>query len=486
MRNYVQCKLTVGAADDPMEHEAEAMADRVMRMPEPSFLQRKCAHCAAEEKVQRKPLAAFIQRKESSAGIAAGGAVSQQIDATRGSGSSMDKPLKSFMEDRFGADFSGVRIHTGNYAVQLSRELNAHAFTVGSDIYFNEGKYNPGSTEGRHLLAHELTHTVQQGSVDVNRKMIQRFEASERPMIGTLAAIIAEARTFANNANTTEGFVEQAGGSSARTVLAGAINSASGLGRGMHTRYLVTCRCGMVDMRHFYQLMYIASQFTNRRATGMGRDHELEAEATSRFAAEDTTSNALGAFFGAGAFNLFYTSVDTFIERLNNFLLRCSPVDFSTLPATEQDTIVNFYAQRDAAGVPVNQSEVATPALLNISACNGGHRSFPFVVDPDERRTITSAAFTQGTSSVTTDDGVRDFVSTQRPEIIRSVSAAEKVRMTGLLLSGWVTDADLNALQVIVNNASAAELDAIRASVRPTSLSDMGQRIRLRLMLHMP
>jgi hypothetical protein len=76
------------------------------------------------------------------------------------------------MENRFGNDFSGVRIHTDNKAVQMSRDLNAQAFTVGNDIYFNQGKYSPSSENGKHLLAHELTHTIQQSGI--RRKMVQK------------------------------------------------------------------------------------------------------------------------------------------------------------------------------------------------------------------------------------------------------------------------------------------------------------------------
>jgi hypothetical protein len=78
------------------------------------------------------------------------------------------------MENRFGNNFSDVKIHTGNDAVQMSKELNAQAFTVGSDIYFNSGKYAPEASDGKHLLAHELTHVVQQ-SGSIGRK-IQRQE----------------------------------------------------------------------------------------------------------------------------------------------------------------------------------------------------------------------------------------------------------------------------------------------------------------------
>jgi len=193
----IQCKLSVSAVDDPLEDEADAMADKVMRMPEQNFVQRKCAHCEEEEraqrkpiesfiqkkcaaceeeeKAQRKPLASFIQKKQSSFNnnVVASDNVSNQIQSTKGSGNPMPDATKNFMESRFGANFSNVKIHTGNYAVQLSGDLNAQAFTVGNSIYFNEGKYQPESFEGKKLLAHELTHTIQQGN-GVHRQ-IQRL-----------------------------------------------------------------------------------------------------------------------------------------------------------------------------------------------------------------------------------------------------------------------------------------------------------------------
>ncbi len=188
----VQCKLSIGAVDDPLELEAEAMADRGMRMPDTpvhrheagcadtsapraAFVQRKCAHCAAEEEpVQRKLLTPFVQR-QAEVGATTGSALGTAIDASRGSGFAMDHATLGFMESRFDADFSGVKIHTGGEAEHLSRQLNAQAFTVGHDIYFNSGKYNPASAEGKHLLAHELTHTLQQSGV-VERK-VQRMLA---------------------------------------------------------------------------------------------------------------------------------------------------------------------------------------------------------------------------------------------------------------------------------------------------------------------
>jgi hypothetical protein len=130
-----------------------------------NFIQKKCGHCAQEEKINSKSWAAsvtpFIQTKSAGAGIVAD-ALANQINTSRGSGSTMDSSTRSFMEKRFGADFSNVNIHHNEEAVQMNRSLNAQAFTVGNDIYFNAGKYSPNDAGGKHLLAHELTHVVQQ------------------------------------------------------------------------------------------------------------------------------------------------------------------------------------------------------------------------------------------------------------------------------------------------------------------------------------
>ncbi|MCF0048670.1 DUF4157 domain-containing protein [Dyadobacter sp. LJ53] len=158
-----QKSMTVSAVNDPMEHEADAMADRVMRMQEPVVLQRKCAHCEKEEEqAHRKPMSPFIQTQRDEGGFEVPERISSRISTARGGGGSLTGETKSFMENRFGNDFSNVKIHTDATAVQLSRHLNAQAFTVGNDVFFNEGKFSPETDSGKRLLAHELTHTMQQ------------------------------------------------------------------------------------------------------------------------------------------------------------------------------------------------------------------------------------------------------------------------------------------------------------------------------------
>ncbi len=114
-----------------------------------------------------------IQRKAKSETGAVPTSVEQSIHASRGRGESLPANVQQAMGSAMGADFSDVRVHADVKAEEMSKALDAQAFTHGRDIYFNRDKYNPSNKEGQHLLAHELTHTIQQGA-SAKRKMVQR------------------------------------------------------------------------------------------------------------------------------------------------------------------------------------------------------------------------------------------------------------------------------------------------------------------------
>lgn len=95
----------------------------------------------------------------------------QAIYQARGGGQALDSGVRAQMEPAFKADFSGVRVHTDGQADNLNRSLSARAFATGQDIFFKQGEYNPGSSSGRELLAHELTHVVQQNGDAVQTKL---------------------------------------------------------------------------------------------------------------------------------------------------------------------------------------------------------------------------------------------------------------------------------------------------------------------------
>ena len=107
-----------------------------------------------------------------------GSSLKDDLDASAGSGSPIDEQTRDQMEAGFGADFGNVNIHTDSKARQMNESLHAQAFTHGKDIYFNQGKYDPHSTSGKYLLAHELTHTIQQGATDFQSPTVQKQEVT--------------------------------------------------------------------------------------------------------------------------------------------------------------------------------------------------------------------------------------------------------------------------------------------------------------------
>jgi len=167
----VQPKLQVSTPNDRYEQEANRVADQVMPVPAPS-LQRQVEPDGEEERFQTNTLAGritpFAQRdamlRSNAAASPSSSSFEKRLNSRKGGGSPLPSSVRRDMEPRFGADFGGVRIHTDDEAARMSREMNAHAFTHGSDIYFNNGRFDAGSRAGKMLLAHELTHTIQQGA----------------------------------------------------------------------------------------------------------------------------------------------------------------------------------------------------------------------------------------------------------------------------------------------------------------------------------
>ncbi|SDL82697.1 eCIS core domain-containing protein [Kriegella aquimaris] len=147
---------TVQQQEEEVQTQSEEEEEPVQRMEEEKSVQQM----EEEETAQPKPNKKSGSRPS----------LESSLMQSKGGGNKMNAIVRQEMESRFGADFSDIRIHTDDNAVQMSKELGAQAFTHGKDIYFNEGKYNPNSKEGQHLLAHELTHTIQQKGIKAKSK----------------------------------------------------------------------------------------------------------------------------------------------------------------------------------------------------------------------------------------------------------------------------------------------------------------------------
>lgn len=159
----IQAKLTIGQPGDMYEREADEVAERVTRSAAARSIQRKCAACAAgvpcsecqhEERVQAKEAGAPVLRVPARA--------EASIASLRGGGQPLPSSVRAVFEPLFQRDFSRVRIHTGREASEAASAVQARAFTAGRDVAFASGEYDPQSREGRRLLAHELTHVLQQ------------------------------------------------------------------------------------------------------------------------------------------------------------------------------------------------------------------------------------------------------------------------------------------------------------------------------------
>lgn len=213
-KKAIQPQLEIGKPNDKYEQEADRVADTVVRMPEPQ--PQSLSVSSNSQKVQRSladnisrigatyngatnsgvSYQPFVQRQESGVANATRIDVESKLNNSSGRGSPMDDKTRTYFESRFGTDFSGVRVHTDSNAVQMNKALGSHAFAHSNNIYFNQNQYNPSSTEGKRLIAHELTHVVQQGAA-VRRKSIGIPISRAPPSVQCLG--MSDIRRMVNN-----------------------------------------------------------------------------------------------------------------------------------------------------------------------------------------------------------------------------------------------------------------------------------------------
>jgi len=194
--SLIQPKLKISRPNDPLEKEADRIADEVMRMPTPAQdanatnplvrrrVQRLCVKCEKELQHQSEDEKGnLVQAK---CGNAPTPGITPEIENYANNlnsrGTSLPHSVRSFMEPRFGVDFSDVRLHTDAEAVKSAKDLNAQAYTVGKHVVFAPGCYAPHTSQGRQLMAHELTHVIQQTDLNGNSidRVVQREEAKEQ------------------------------------------------------------------------------------------------------------------------------------------------------------------------------------------------------------------------------------------------------------------------------------------------------------------
>jgi hypothetical protein len=195
--NAASDSVVVNKPGDKYEVEADHAAEQVVSKqstPTPAYVPSTSPVQLKQENdepvVQEKPIVSsitpFVQAKEEESAqmkevqakemSPSNQSIKDQLKSSKGEGSSLSGNVRKKMETGFGTDFSDVKIHTNSSAVKMNEEMNAQAFTHGKDIYFNRAKYNPGTPSGDFLLAHELTHTIQQGNSSASIQRSMKFE----------------------------------------------------------------------------------------------------------------------------------------------------------------------------------------------------------------------------------------------------------------------------------------------------------------------
>lgn len=214
----VQPKLSINQPNDRYEQEADAMADKVMRMTDPnpqpfftpaiSAVQRKCPHCEEEEKLNKKNIEGDGGLNETGE-LEGDSGLTGYVNSLGNQGTPLDSSARNFFEPRFGYNFSNVRIHSDTAAAKSAQSINALAYTNGNNIVFNSGQYNPNSDSGKKLLAHELTHVVQQND-SIGPKYIQRLSVSRYSFTpGTCGGRQVQWAFNLANAATAAGYIVQ-------------------------------------------------------------------------------------------------------------------------------------------------------------------------------------------------------------------------------------------------------------------------------------
>lgn len=203
----LQAKLKISQPNDVYEQEADRVAEQVMKIPEPAVQRQPGGEGRQDrETIRTKPLISGIApltqrlaenkeggkgeekeeifRAQESGNGSAGPGFENRFMQLKGGGSPLPEPTRKSMESRFGTDLSAVKVHSGPGAAGLAREINAKAFTSGKDIYFGENQFNPGTGGGDKLLAHEMTHVIQQsGNSSGQVSRTQLFSDAENAII---------------------------------------------------------------------------------------------------------------------------------------------------------------------------------------------------------------------------------------------------------------------------------------------------------------
>ncbi len=450
LRFGVQAKLVVGQVNDPLEHEADHVADRVMRMPDPVSslaagpmqVSRECAACEEDETLMR--------RAEAGHGPAVAPDIVHGVIASPGQ--PIEQASRDFFEPRMGRDFSSVRIHLGAAAAASAHAVGARAYTVGSRIVFAADAYAPGSEAGKRLLAHELAHVVQQNPGLPDRRAASiAGPAPVRPPDVTAASpdVLARQPAHCGGAWTCarDAACEQAdtpGNGTASTSWTLDLNIDTDVPES-------TDIASAADVGH----TYVVFSELNGAQYSYGFYPRPETKPT------DFASRVFGCVVHPDSAHkpcIDYTKSYTLSQPQHAKALQFAQ---SLCKAPPNYDLFNWNCT--TASVAIAQQAGQTPPTAKGKVAGG-------TTSADNPNTLKAGYLDQDvpTRHLTSDTDIRNWASTHSATDVTPLPTAEKVRLLNRLLDGFVSDDDVTAFEKICTGITAAtERTAVQAKLGP-------------------
>ena len=439
-KNRLQKKLRIGASNDPLEQEADRVADQVLAAPAHSTVS------SAMPSIQR-----FTGHAAGNLDIAPP-IVDHVLSA---SGSPLDPALQQDMGQSFGHDFSQVRVHTSPAAEQSARDVNAHAYTVGNNIVFGAGQFSPRSNAGQRLLAHELAHVLQQqpmGAVTVQAQFMQRRECKSD-------------RKCSESENCAKPDADEKGdGSESKwhsltvnvDVEADDFESALMSSQLGHTHVRFAESNGTQYSYGFYPSSDIPNE--NKRSVPGCVNHPD----TKHDVCTDRTVT-------------FFLKKEQYLSGLEYAQKTCQTGHFYGIDSSKVSYTCTTFAANVAKAAGKNlPSSASKPTTIY-------YQPVPSIDNPN---TLNENLEAQN-SGMGTDDEVLRAIEIWGENMLKSFHHQEKSRWIRMLLEGWISDRDVDAVVKVANATSASDLTKIRAEVDSSvkGMNTSAQRKRARTAL---
>ena len=450
-RAGVQPRLEIGTVDDPLEHEADALAERVMRMPEPQ------GHLS--NSIRQPGLNTGVQpRSKTTSPPSTPTQASPQLESSLNSlnngGSPLDASTRAFFEPRFGQDFSQVRLHTDAPAAQMADSLNAKAFTLGNNIAFAAHQYSANSPEGKNLLGHELAHVIQQTGTlrrqEANtqnppkpsegpKNSIGRFSPSPGLMVDrteTSVAITGRMELYGEEANEARAKSIQ---DSINTTWTRTFSDGYSIRCTITVRYRPPgSKAGEVTQIEAAKIRMASHVFPALR----GRSMTLNANEGDALTWTWTPAHEFGHIIGLD---------DRYSEPLRSQI--CNLWGCEREGEVQPGYEGNLMSEKNGKLESQNVADLATEN------------------EPSEYW-------------INDDDHVRDWVAAHSSAEIGRLSTSAKLRAIQTLQGGWISGDDMVAMgQICASVSTRAEAEAIQRGVNLLVFTSIGQRSQMRVFL---